>query len=137
MADFQVEIVGDSPEDMQKRLGAINQAARQRTNDALMETARDIKDDLEKTSPVDTGEYQKSWYIFPVDYNEVWILNEADHAKYVILPNSKMVNSSSADLPSQGILHNIKGVAKGHQSSLQMNMADEFKDLINAFKVKR
>lgn len=137
MVDFDVEFVGDKPGEITRRLTDINLEARRRTNQALMETAREIKADLEDTSPVDTGEYRDSWYIFQVDFNEVWILNEADHAKYVILPNSKMVGSSNADLPAQGILHNVKGVAKNHQKGLRSNMAEQIKQLIQSFKVKK
>lgn len=135
MSNIEVEMVGDTPGDIQRRLGDVNMAARKRTNEALMKTAREVKDDLEGTSPVDTREYLESWYIFPAKEDEVWILNEADHAKYVMLPNSRMQGSAKADLPASGILHNVLGVARGHQKGLSNNMAEKLKDMINAFSV--
>ena len=135
MADFEVEMIGDSPEDMQRRLAEVNLEAKNRTRQALMETAREVKEDLEDTSPVDTGRYKSSWYIWPVSHDEVWILNEVSHAKYVMLPNTVMIGSNKADLPSQGILHNVKGVARNHNDSLNLNMAEELKRMIKSFRV--
>jgi hypothetical protein len=63
-------------------------------------------------------------------------LNEADHAKYVMLPNVVMVGSPSADLPAQGILHNVKGVARRKQRGMKNNFIQNFKDLIQDFKTK-
>jgi hypothetical protein len=136
MASFDVEMVGDSPEDIQKRLSALGTAAQTSANDALVETGKEVQKDLEKTSPVDTGEYQSSWYMMEVAKDEVWILNSADHAKYVMLPNQVMVNSSKADLPASGILHDVKGVAKNHQKTLGLNMVEQLQDMIQAFRVK-
>lgn len=135
MASFDVEMVGDTPGDIQNRLTQIDTSVRRRTNRALRKTAEEVKEDLEDTSPVDTGEYQNSWYIMPISYNEIWILNEADHAKYVMLPNVQMINASGADLPAQGILHNVKGRAKRHSDSYKGNMIQELQDMIQNFRV--
>lgn len=136
MTDFDVEWVGHDPSDMRERFDEINLKVKRRTNDALMETARKVKSDLENTSPVDTGEYSQSWYIMQVDYDEVWILNEAEHARHVMLPNSKMVGSAQADLPAQGILHNVKGVARKHKQSLNSDVAEQLRKMISALRVK-
>lgn len=135
MVEFDVEFVGHNPDEMQERFNQINLEARNRTNHALRETAEEVKADLEDTSPVDTGEYKKSWYILNVDYDEVWILNEKDYAKYVMMPNSQMVGSSSADLSSQGILHNAKGVARSHSDSLSLNLAEKLENMMKSFEV--
>jgi len=136
MTSFDVEYVGNSPGDIQERLTDINLEAKNRTNQALMETAREVKADLETSSPVDTGDYRQGWYIWPAKHDEVWILNEVDHAKYVMLPNSRMVGSTSADLPSQGVLHNVKGRAKEHDSGMRGNMAEQLKKLLSMFRVR-
>lgn len=135
MTDFDVEFVGDSPNDIQKRLSKLGTQGQTRANRALVETGKEVQDELESTSPVDTGEYQSSWYMMQVAEDEVWILNEADHAKYVMLPNQVMVNSPSADLPASGILHDVKGVAKGHKKTLSLNFADELKRMIKKLRV--
>ena len=136
MASFSVEYVGDTPGDIQNRLSNLDNATRRRTNAALRKTAEEVKQDLQDTSPVDTGEYQNSWYIMPIDYNEVWILNEADHAKYVMLPNRQMIGVANADFPAQGILHAVKSRAKQHSDSYRGNMVEELQDMIRNFKVR-
>ncbi len=136
MASFSVENVGDSPQDIQNRLSNLDDAVRRRTNEALRKTAEEIKEDLEDTSPVDTGEYQESWYIQPIANDEIWILNSADHAKFVMLPNRQMIGVASADFPSQGILHAVKSRAKQHSDSYRGNMVEELQDMIRNFKVR-
>lgn len=136
MADFDVEYVGDTPGDIQNRLAKTATTGRRRVNNALRDTAEEVKNDLEASSPEDTGEYKSSWYIFPVKEDEVWILNEADHAKFVMLPNSKMVNASGADLPASGVLHNVKGRAKKHSESYKQNMIEELKEFFSDISIK-
>lgn len=135
MASFDVEYVGDTPGDIQNRLSSLGTQGRRRVNNGLRQTAEEVKEDLEESSPVDSGEYQKSWYILPVDNDEVWILNEAEHAQYVMLPNTQMINASGADLPAQGILHNVKGRAKQHNDSLKQNVIQELQDLFQGLRV--
>lgn len=136
MADFDVEYVGNSPNDIQGRLSGLGVQAQTRANRALVQAAEDIKRDLEKTAPVDTGEYKSSWYIMQVADDEVWVLNEADHAKYVMLPNQRMVNSSKADLPASGVLHDVKGIAKDHKDTVNLNLSEQLERLFNKFKIK-
>lgn len=136
MADFDVEFVGDEPGDIEQRLAKLGTQGQTRANRALLQTAEEVKDEIEETAPVDTGEYQNSWYILQVAEDEVWVLNSAEHAKFVMLPNQVMVNSSKADLPASGILHNVEGIAKGHQKKLNMNFAEQLKGMIKNFRVK-
>jgi hypothetical protein len=135
MVDFGVEYIGKTPGEMEQRLAETSTAGRRRVNNALRETAEEVKDDLEDTSPVDTGEYQDSWYIAPIAENEVWILNEAGHAPYVMLPNSKMIGSSKADLPASGVLHNVKGVARKHSDNYRGNVIDQLQEMIGELSV--
>lgn len=136
MSNFSVEIIGDKPGDIEHRLAQLGTEGQTQANKALVETAEKVKSDLEDTSPVDTGEYQSSWYSLQVAEDEVWILNEADHAKYVMLPNQVMVNSAKADLPASGVLHNVKGVAKEHQKGLNLNMSEKLQEMIKRFRIK-
>lgn len=136
MADFGVEFVGDKPGDIENRLAQLSTQGQTRANEALKEAGEKVKDDLENTSPVDTGEYKRSWYMMQVAEDEVWILNEADHAQYVILPNQKMVNSAKADLPASGILHDVKGVARRHQKSLNLDLSEQLRRMIKQFRVR-
>jgi len=136
MTSFDVEYVGDTPGDIQNRLSNLDDATRRRTNAALRKTAEEVKEDLEETSPVDTGKYQESWYIRPIANDEVWILNGAEHAKYVMLPNRQMIGVANADFPAQGILHAVKSRAKQHSDSYRENMVEELQDMIRNFKVR-
>lgn len=137
MADVSVEYVGDTPDDISNRLSAIGSGAGGSTNDALLETAEDVKDKLEETSPVDTGEYEDSWYIQEVSEGEVWVLNEADHARYVMLPNSVMIGSAKADLPVSGVLHNTKGIARSEANDLNANVSEQIEDLLQSLSGRR
>lgn len=133
---MDVEIIGDSPGDIEERLAEVNLQARRRTNQALKEQAEETKTKLERTSPVDTGEYKSSWYIWSAKEDEVWILNEADHAKYVMLPNSKFIGLAKADLPASGVLHNVKGIARAENQSLRENLSDQIADMLKAVSSK-
>ena len=134
MASFSVETIGTDPRDMQSRFQSMGGAAPGVANRALRQTGEKVKADLEDTSPVDSGEYRDSWYMLEVAEDEVWILNEADHARFVMLPNSKMVGSASADLPSAGVLHNVEGVARNHQTGLQSNVSRQIMDLLRRLR---
>lgn len=136
MSEFDVEYVGDTPGDIQSRLAETSTTGRRRVNEALRETAEEVKDDLEDSSPVDTGDYQAGWYIFPLEEEEVWILNEVEHAQYVMLPNSKMVGSPEADLPASGILHNVKGRAKTHSDSYRQSLIDKLEDMFGDLSIE-
>lgn len=131
---MDVEIIGDSPNDIANRLDDVNLAARNRTNKVLMKKAREIKGDIQDTAPVDSGDYRDGWYIYPAKKNEVWILNSVEHTQFVMLPNSKFVGKSDADVPSQGILHNVKGVAKGHSGGLASDIQQAINNLVRSFR---
>lgn len=136
MANFDVEYIGNEPGEIENRLAELGSQGQTRTNSALLDSAQEVQKSLEKTSPVDTGEYQSSWYIFQAAEDEVWILNEAEHAQYVMLPNQLMVNSDKADLPASGVLHDVKGVAREHQKTLHSGMVDELKRMIKSFRIR-
>lgn len=135
MADFGVEYVGDSPGDIQSRLAQTSTTGRRRVNEALREAAEEVKEDLEDTSPVDTGDYQSGWYIFPVENEEVWILNDVEHAQFVMLPNAKMVGSNEADLPASGVLHNVKGVAKSNSDDYRQGLIEKLEEMIDDLSI--
>ena len=127
MVDFDVEMMGEDK--VSNRLDAIADGSRGKTNEALVEVAEEVKEDLEDTSPVDDGVYVDSWYIYEAKEDEVWILNSAEHAKFVMFPNSKMVGSNKADLPAQGILHNVEGIAKSHNKNLMQAISEKIQEL--------
>lgn len=112
MIDFSIEVSGDDA--IKEGIDEFVEKSKGTANDALREMAEDIKDEIEATAPVDTGEYKESWSIVEVSENHVVIVNEADHAKYLVFPNSKMQGVSSADDPARGILHNVRGIVRNN-----------------------
>lgn len=110
MIEFDMEVSGEDA--VKEGLDEFAESTRGTANDALVEMGEDIKDEIESTAPVDTGEYQESWKLIEVKENMIVLVNTADHAKYVVFPNTKMKGVASADDPARGILHNVRGIVK-------------------------
>lgn len=126
MVDFDFEIHGEEgiKDDMTKFVNETKGVA----NEALVEFAKECKDEIESTAPVDTGEYRDSWYIIQAKENLVYLVNNAEHGKYVVFPNSAMVGSPSADLPSQGILHNVRGIIHEKKSEYEASFIQKLRN---------
>lgn len=134
MVDTEVEFIGNSPEDIQKKLEKLGNGASESADEALRETAEEVKADIEKTAPHDTGRYENSWYISEVAEDEVWVLsssNDAPHNQYIMLPNQNFVGHPNSDLPRAGIYHNVEGVAKQHTSNFRRNFVSALTDLFS------
>lgn len=139
MADFGVEFVGNDPDAMARKLKATATSGRRRTNNALRQTAEDIKKDIEDTAPVDSGAYKSSWYVQPISEEEVWVLSasdEAPHNQYLMLPNENFVGSSRADRPASGVYHDVVAVAQNHQKNFRGNLAQQIQNLIDSLRVR-
>ena len=135
MTDFDVSFVGAGPEGLDEQIDSLTSGISEKTDEALKETAQEIKEDIEDTAPVDTGDYRDSWYIVEGDEETVFILsdgNAAPHNKYLLLPNQNFVGSPGADIPSQGIYHNVKGVAESHQTGLKNNLSNILMDFFES-----
>jgi hypothetical protein len=128
---FEVETIGTDPAELSAKMAEGFGVTKGEVNDALMEAAEEIKDAEQETAPVDTGDYKNSWYIEPIAEDEVLVLSDGDeapHNKYVMLPNQRFVGNPKADIPSQGVLHNYKGVAKRKKNAL----TDSIQSVLNA-----
>lgn len=139
MVDFSVEMIGDDPEELGQKLEASGTQLKSDVNDALMEEAEKIKADIEDTAPVDSGAYENSWYIEPIEEDEVWVLSSSDDAEYnqyLMLPNQNFVGSSGADLPAQGIYHNVEGVANSHRKEVSSGLANKIESFIEGFSIE-
>lgn len=124
---FDVETIGTDPAELSSKMAEGFGVTKKDVNDTLLEVAEEIKQAEEDTSPVDTGAYRDSWYIEPIAEDEVLILSDGDdapHNKYVMLPNQRFVGNPKADIPSQGILHNYKGVAKRNADLLSKSIGE-------------
>lgn len=133
MVEFDVEMTGTDPDDLAKRLSSTG-TLKSDVNDALMEEAEKIKTKIEDSAPVDTGAYESSWYIEAIDEDEVWVLSSGEDApynQYLMLPNQNFVGSSNADLPAQGIYHNVEGIAKNHQKQFSSGIANQIQSFID------
>jgi len=124
---FEVETIGTDPAELSAKMAEGFGVTKGEVNDALMEAAEEIKEAEQDTAPVDTGDYKNSWYIEPISEDEVLVLSDGDeapHNKYVMLPNQRFVGNPKADIPSQGVLHNYKGVAKREADALSSSIQD-------------
>lgn len=131
MTDFDVEFVGDGPEGLEEQIESLTSGLGEKTDESLKETAEEIKDEIEATAPVDSGDYRDSWYIKEGDEETVFILSdsdEAEHNKYLLLPNQNFVGSPGADVPSQGIYHNIKAIAEEKQQDMKNSLSNALSD---------
>lgn len=102
-----------------------------KTDEALKEFAEELKRELEATSPVDTGEYKGAWAIEEVDKNHVVVYNSAEHARFVGLPNRKMIGSSYADDPQEGILHDVEAIAYSQRSNMKSTVSDHLSSFLS------
>lgn len=124
---FDVETIGTDPAELSTKMAEGFGVTKGDVNDALMEAAEEIKEKEQETAPVDSGDYRDSWYIEPISEEEVLILsdgNDAPHNKYVMLPNQRFVGNPKADISSQGVLHNYKGVAKREADALSSSIEE-------------
>lgn len=96
------------------------------------DTAEAILEEVERTSPVDTGRYKSNWDMVEKD-DTVYIVNDTPYAKYLVFPNQHMVGSSKADVPSAGIQHNVRGIVKKHQKSYKEKVTTKVKGVLTSF----
>ena len=124
---FEVDTIGTDPAELSSKMAEGFGVTKSDVDDTLLEVAKEIKEAEENTAPVDTGDYRDSWYIEAISEGEVLILSDGDdapHNKYVMLPNQRFVGNPIADIPSQGILHNYKGVAKRKANLLSKSIGN-------------
>lgn len=98
-----------------------------------MEEAEELLDKIKETAPVETGEYKNDWHIEkrPEDpRGDIFIVNTTEHGPYLVYPNSKMVGSEKADVPSQGIMHNVRGIVARHRKGYKDRVAEFIKDAL-------
>lgn len=112
----------------QEQFEAAAEASKGNANDALREFAEEVRDEFEETSPVDTGEYKSSWFIIEADDNLVYIVNSANHAKYLVFPNSHFMGNPGADVPSRGIYHNVRGIVHQKKSEWEASLLGKLRN---------
>lgn len=118
---YDVEFIGDSPEDMAQKLSILGSGAKSSVDDGLLKAAKEIKSEIEDEAPVDTGDFESSWYIEPVAEGEVWILSssrKAPHNQYIMLPNTKFQGHPNADNPATGVYFDVVAIAQGHRKGI-------------------
>lgn len=91
------------------------------------EFADELVTELENTSPVRTGEYKGSWGT-DEEGDTVYIVNNDPKAKYLVFPNQRMRGSPKADLPAQGILHNVRGITFNKRRSYREKVSSKIRN---------
>jgi hypothetical protein len=128
MVEMDVQMVDGNIDQLESQVDELSALGKEAVNNGLQKTAAEVKKDIEDTAPVDTGDYEGSWYTKQVSENLVFVLSDSDkapHNVHLLFPNSNFVGSPGADIPSQGIYHNVKGVAKSHNDDLIENITNE------------
>lgn len=126
MVEFDVGISGAS--NTQEQLKMASEAASGNANEALVEFCEEVKEEFEDTAPVDTGHYRDSWFLIEADDNLVYIVNSANHAKYLVFPNSRFRGHPGADAPGLGIYHNIRGILHSKQSEWEASLLGKLRN---------
>lgn len=124
MAEFGVEMHGS--DDIDSALKHKAETAIGGTNDELRDLAEDILDEIEATAPVDTGEYKSSWRIEEISEGEVWLVNDAEHAPYLVFPNSWFREIGVGN--SVGILHNVKAIVYSYRTDIIGRLKHAFRE---------
>lgn len=98
-----------------------------------MEEAEYLLQKIKTTAPVASGTYREDWRIEKRpndDRGDIFIVNSTEHGPYLVFPNKRMVGSSKADLPSQGIIHNVRGIVHSHRRDYRDAIIDIIKDAL-------
>lgn len=117
MVDFDFSIHG--MESLDGSFAKMKAQAPGKANEELVEVAEELKDEIQKTAPYDTGEYHDSWSIEEISEDTVFLVNDADHAPHVVFPNPVMQGVSTADDPAAGILHNVRRIVAEKQQDVE------------------
>lgn len=112
----------------QEQFQEASEATKGVANDALREFGEEVKEEFEATAPVDTGEYRDSWFIVEARDDLIYIVNSADHAKYLVFPNSRFKGHEGADAPARGIYHNIRGIVHSKRSEWEAGLLGKIRN---------
>lgn len=91
-----------------------------RTQAELEQFVDSLYEEIYQTSPVDTGTYKGNWEIVRKDDKEIHIKNETDYSVHLVFPNERMIGAKGADVPSRGILHNVRGIVHRRRKDLRV-----------------
>lgn len=97
--------------------------------EGINEFARELKEEIEKTAPVDTGRYKDSWEMEQKD-DGVIIYNTTEYGKYLVFPNQQMRGVPSADDPGRGILHNVRGIVFKNRDTFRDKLKKKVKNFL-------
>lgn len=127
MASFDLDTSGFGLQKLQE----INDNVVASTQSGSKAYAERLKKEIEDTSPVDTGRYKADWHI-EEDKSEdmIYIVNTVPYAKHLVFPNSQFVGSPAADAPSQGILHNVRGIVHSRQAGFLDNVLSAVRSVL-------
>lgn len=111
-----------------KKLGGSSAIVFAEAKDTQRDVAGELKDELVRTSPEDTGTYKGNWHIRE-ESDAVYIVNDTPYWPYLVLPNSKFQGSPSADDPGRGIIHNVRGIVHKYRAQYEAGLINKLKNL--------
>ena len=111
------------------KIAAKREAVEVAVGDGQEEFAEELKDEVQKTAPVRTGNYRDDWEVEEVDGN-YYLVNDVDYARYLVFPNSKFVGSAKADQPGKGILHNVRGIVYSRRNRYKAKVVAKIKSIL-------
>lgn len=115
----ELTVVVENGDEVRQDLARIDRRVTQKVKgESIKDFAEDLKEEIEDTAPVDTGEYKDSWELEEVE-DGIILYNTTDYGKYLVFPNSQMRGVPSADDPGRGILHNVRGICFQNRSDFR------------------
>lgn len=109
-------------------LGFLSEMAEDKTDEHLDAFAEKLLGDIQRTAPVDTGRYRDDWTKEKPEKGVRELINDVPYARHLVFPNSRMTGSPNADVPSEGITHNVRGLVFGRKTAFK----DEYKVKLNS-----
>lgn len=122
---FEVENMKET----QSKMAAVTSRITQAVKGGQEDEAEELFDEIVKTSPVDTGDYQDAWEM-EEQGDTILLINDEDHAQYLVFPNQRQVGSAKADDPARGIQHNVRGIIKKHEGTFRSKIASRIKSVL-------
>lgn len=116
---FRVEVQGEA--EVLRSLKTADAAVSKAVREVQKDNAEEVKERIEETAPVRTGDYRDDWEL--KEKGGVYYLkNTIKYAPYLVYPNSRFVGSGAADDPGRGILHNVRGIVHEQREKYKKSM---------------
>lgn len=128
MADMGLETSGF--EESLNNLRSMNGNIVAAVDGGTEEYAEMLLEEIKRTAPVNTGRYKNDWRI-EKHGDWIFIVNDVPYGPHLVFPNPQFVGAESADVPSVGILHNVRGIVHSNKSEAEGGIIAKIKRLLS------